>query len=444
MLVPCGIRRASRGKHFENRDITTVSGDVVPSSPTHKAPKTPGSLRPGDHFGRYQLLERIGKGGMAEVFRALAQGMEGFERIFVVKRIRPDKSDSPKFVQMFVEEARISALLNHPNIVQVYDFGHIDGAYFMAMEHVVGKDLSTVMRAVRARGGAVPPALAAYVAREAARALHHAHTLVLPDGTPGGVVHRDVTPSNIMLLKAGGVKILDFGIAKAEALARRPDASGKAPRLAGKLSYMSPELVRGAPVDHRSDIFSLGIVLWEMVAGERLFTGENETETLQNVLTRPIAEPSRRREGIPASFDVIVARALERDPAGRYDTAEAFANELDRFLVEMPVADQAIPQLLDELFSAAPKPEAREQLSATTFASESGPTTVQPARATGQSRAIQPTIPPPVQAPKIPMMTLIGIFLIVVSITVTAGRVVIRHFQLGSQSSSARSVSTSK
>ena len=121
------------------------------SSPANKMPRTPGSLRPGDHFGRYQLLERIGKGGMAEVFRAVAQGVQGFEREFVVKRIRPDKSDSPKFVQMFCEEARISALLNHPNIVQVYDFGHIDGAYFMVMEHLVGKDLSTVMRAVRAR-----------------------------------------------------------------------------------------------------------------------------------------------------------------------------------------------------------------------------------------------------------------------------------------------------
>jgi len=417
----------------------------VPSSPTHKAPKTPGSLRPGDYFGRYQLLERIGKGGMAEVFRAIAHGMQGFERIFVVKRIRPDKSDSPKFVQMFVEEARISALLNHPNIVQVYDFGHIDGAYFMVMEHVVGKDLSTVMRAVRARGGALPPALAAFVAREAARALHHAHTLVLPDGTPGGVVHRDVTPSNIMLLKAGGVKIVDFGIAKAEALARRPEAVAKVPRLAGKLSYMSPELVRGAPVDPRSDIFSLGIVLWEMVAGERLFTGENETETLQNVLTRPIAEPSRRREGIPALLDTIVARALERDPASRYDSAEAFANELDRLLVEMPVADQAIPQLIDELFGAAPKPPeaAPEQASGATFASDSGPTAPR-ARTTGLNRPVQLTVPPPAQPPSIPMMTLIGIFLIVVSVTVTVGRVVVRHYQLGNQSSSARSVSTSK
>ena len=188
-------------------------------------------MQPGDHFGRYQLLDRIGTGGMAEVFRAIAQGVQGFEREFVIKRIRPDKSDSPNFVQMFCEEARISALLNHPNIAQVYDFGHADGAYFMVMEHLVGADLSTVMRTLRARDGAMPPSVAVYVAREVARALHYAHTLVLPDGTPGGVVHRDVTPSNVMLLKAGGVKILDFGIAKAAAAARpcrrRPAATGR-------------------------------------------------------------------------------------------------------------------------------------------------------------------------------------------------------------------------
>ena len=201
------------------------------SSTTNKVPGTPRSLRPGDHFGRYQLLDRIGTGGMAEVFRAIAQGVEGFEREFVIKRIRPDKSDSPNFVQMFCEEARITALLNHPNIAQVYDFGHADGAYFMVMDHLVGSDLSAVMRTLRARDGAMPPSVAVYVAREVARALHYAHTLVLPDGTPGGVVHRDVTPSNVMLLKAGGVKILDFGIAKAAAAARpvrrRPAATGR-------------------------------------------------------------------------------------------------------------------------------------------------------------------------------------------------------------------------
>ena len=364
---------------------------------------------------------------MAEVFRAVAQGVQGFEREFVVKRIRPDKSDSPKFVQMFCEEARISALLNHPNIVQVYDFGHIDGAYFMVMEHLVGKDLSTVMRAVRARHGAVPPSVAVYVAREAARALHHAHTLVLPDGRAGGVVHRDVTPSNLMLLKAGGVKILDFGIARAAALARRQDTAGKTPRLAGKLAYLSPELVRGTAIDHRSDIFSLGVVLWEMVAGQRLFAGETDSDTVRNVLLQPIAEPSRRRDGIPAVLDAIVARALERDPKRRHETAEQFANELDRFLVEMPMGDQAIPQLLEELFSATPPPkrdEPTENPSATYFAN-GGEADPGSAYGTG-SRVGYRTIPPP-QPPKMSMFTLIGIFALVVAAVVTVGRVMLRH-----------------
>src|SRR3954469_1111615 len=236
------FRRVLAEKHFETSCLAAPPEEVtLSSSADNQVPKAPGSLRPGDHFGRFQLLERIGKGGMAEVFRAVAHGVKGFERMFVVKRIRPDRSDSPKFVQMFCEEARISALLHHPNIVQVYDFGHIDGAYFMVMEHLDGKDLSSVMRAIRARNGAVPPSLAVFIAREIARALHHAHTLQLPDGASSGVVHRDVTPSNIMLLKAGGVKILDFGIAKAATLAHRPDAAGKAPRLAGKLAYLSPE-----------------------------------------------------------------------------------------------------------------------------------------------------------------------------------------------------------
>jgi serine/threonine protein kinase len=426
--------------------VASAVGDRV-SSPTDKAPKTPASLNPGDAFGRYQLLERIGKGGMAEVFRAVAHGVQGFERMFVVKRIRPDRSDSPKFVQMFCEEARISAQLNHPNIVQVYDFGHIDGAYFMVMENLIGRDLSTVMRAVRARGDAMPPSLAVFIAREAARALHHAHTLALPDGTPAGVVHRDVTPSNIMLLQAGGVKILDFGIAKAEALARRPGPSGR-PRLAGKLAYLSPELVRGASVDHRSDIFSLGVVLWEMVAGQRLFLGADDGETLQNVLTKSIAEPSRRRDGIPAVLDAIVARALDREPGNRYETAEAFANELDRFLVEMPVPDQAIPKLLEQLVSEPPAPKqdpANEPASATYTVNGTGADPV-PARATGFSGMYR-TIALP-RPPRTPLPTLIGIFCMVFAAVLIVGRVVIRHQTPGArsrdQSSSARSVSTKR
>jgi serine/threonine protein kinase len=309
----------------------------------------------GEAFGRYRLIELIGRGGMAEVFRAVSQGLRGFERVFVIKRIRPDKSDSQKFVQMFCDEARISALLHHPNIVQVYDFGQIDGAYFMAMEYLDGRDLATVMRALRSEKAALPPALAALVAREVARALQHAHTAVLPDGAAGGIVHRDVTPSNIMLLRTGGVKILDFGIAKAAALARPDDdisgkSSGKTPRLQGKLAYLSPEQVRGTEVDGRSDLFSLGVVLWEMVAGHRLFAGENEFETMRNVLLQAIPEPSRRRSGIPAVLDAIVARALARDLDRRYPTAAAMADDLDRLLEELPPTSQAIPQLLERLF----------------------------------------------------------------------------------------------
>src|SRR5262245_47485990 len=344
MFRSAAFRYLSPGKHFGNRDpLASLSVSSTVNSP----PQEPGSPEPVESFGRFHLVERIGKGGMAEVFRAAPTGLPGFARSFVIKRIRPDRSDSPKFVQMFCEEARITALLHHPNIVRVFEFGQIDGAYFMVMEHLAGRDLSTTMRALRGRGEAMPPSLAAFVARQVARALDHAHTLVLPDGSPGGIIHRDVTPSNIMLLESGAVKILDFGIARAAALARPTGDPTKAPRLAGKLSYMSPELVRGARVDHRTDIFSLGVALWEMVAGERLFTGDDDNATLRNVLTKPIAEPSRRRDGVPATLDAIVAKALEREPSARYETAAAFAEALDRFLSEMPSTEQAIPKLLD-------------------------------------------------------------------------------------------------
>ena len=219
------------------------------SSPADKARRTPASLSPGDQFGRYQLLERIGKGGMAEVFRAVAHGVQGFERMFVVKRIRPDQSDSPKFVQMFCEEARISALLHHPNIVQVYDFGHIDGAYFMAMEHL-DRQRSLDGHARDARAQRRDAAVAGGVRRaRGRRALFTTPTRSrCPTGRRAAIVHRDVTPSNIMLLKAGGVKILDFGIAKAAALARRPTtANGKHRASPASSPYLSPELVRGAP-----------------------------------------------------------------------------------------------------------------------------------------------------------------------------------------------------
>jgi eukaryotic-like serine/threonine-protein kinase len=317
----------------------------------------------GERFGRYRLIERVGKGGMAEVFCAVAEGPREVQPVFVIKRIRPDRTDSPRFVQMFCDEARISALLSHPNIVRIYDFGQIEGAYFMAMEYLRGKDLDLVMRTLRAARAAVSPSLAALVASEVARALHHAHTAAIPGGGPGGIVHRDVTPSNIMLLWNGGVKILDFGIAKAASEARARD--GKPSKVEGKLAYLSPELVRGGEIDGRSDIFALGVVLWEMVAGSGLFTGPNEYETMRNVLVQPIAAPSRGRPAVPAALDAIVARALERDAARRYQTACEMADDLDRFLAGAPSPGESVSQLLRGLFGAEPNadPDAGPQSS---------------------------------------------------------------------------------
>jgi serine/threonine protein kinase len=325
-----------------------------------------------ERYGRYQLIECIGKGGMAEVFRAVTEGAGGFRRVFVIKRIRPEKSDSPEFIRMFCDEARICALLSHPSIVQVYDFGQIGGSYFLAMEYLRGKDLSTVMRALRAGHAAMPPAVAAYVAREIALGLHHAHTAVAVRGQRVQIVHRDVTPSNIMLLRAGGVKILDFGIAKAAANVK-PQLDTGGGRVKGKLAYLSPEQVRAAPeIDGRSDVFSLGVVLWEMLTGQRLFTAENEFQTMRNVLMRPVPPPSSLRAGVPAGLDAIVARALERERGRRYQTAQALAEDLERFLHDVPCALQAIPRLLQDLFGNEPSSELADLLPASR--SDLGPT----------------------------------------------------------------------
>jgi serine/threonine protein kinase len=228
------------------------------------------------------------------------------------------------------------------------------------------------------------------------------------------------------------VKILDFGVAKAVERAR--GQAGQPAKLAGKLSYLSPEQVRGTAIDHRSDVFSLGVVLWEMVAGQRLFTAASDEDTLRNVLLLPIPGPSRRRDGIPARLDAIVARALERDPANRYETAAAFAADLDAFLAEAPVAERAIPDLFDELFSAtalAKRAELDDRPSATYFSTgtRTTGTGVKPPvvtfGGTGRRLAYRSIILPP--APKVRLRTLISIFVIVVTAVVTIGKLLLRR-----------------
>lgn len=299
-------------------------------------------------FGRYVLVDRIGEGGMAEVFRAVMPGAEGFRRTLVVKRIHPQFSGATSFVEMFVQEAQICSLLNHPNIVAVYDFGQIEGSHFLAMEYLRGRNLQAVMRKLRETHQACPVAVATYVAREVALGLAYAHELGGPDGRPLNIVHRDVSPSNIMCLTTGGVKLLDFGIAKA--LGERGEDPQEAASFKGKLSYTAPERLRQEPLDSRSDLFSLGIVLWEMLTGRRLFRGTDEVETMKNVIGAEVPPPSSLRPDVPEVLDAIVLRSLARDPAARYQTAQEMADALEAVLAESKYHSKMLPGLLRSLF----------------------------------------------------------------------------------------------
>jgi eukaryotic-like serine/threonine-protein kinase len=256
---------------------------------------------------------------------------------------------------MFINEARISALLHHPNIVQIYDFGQIDGWYFLAMEHLRGKDLLLVLRQLRAVGQVMPPPMAAFIAREVAAGLDYAHRLRAPDGRDLQIVHRDVSPSNVMLLRAGGVKLLDFGIAKAEALLAHDGSSTGENRpdnvmVKGKLSYLSPEQVRNEPIDARSDIFSLGVMFWECLTGKRLFYDKADFKTMSNVLERMVPPPSALRPDVPAAVDAVVMRALDRDREQRYQDAQAMADDLDQYLAESRFQPRMLPPFLKDLF----------------------------------------------------------------------------------------------
>jgi serine/threonine protein kinase len=296
------------------------------------------------------LLDRIGEGGMAEVFRAIMPGAEGFKRTFVIKRILSSLGESPKFVDMFVREARIGAMLNHPNIVQVYDFGSVDGHYFLAMEYLRGRDVLAIIRRTREMKKPFPIPVAAYVAHEVADCLAYAHGLTGPDGRSLDIIHRDVSPSNVMCLREGGVKLLDFGIASALSEANvETTAQGT---FKGKLAYMAPERLRNEPLDGRADLYSLGVMLWEMLTSRRLFRGGSEAETFKNVLEMPIPPPSKQRPEVTPDLDAIVLKALARDREKRYENGQAFADDLEDVMRETKWKSRMLPHLLADLFGS--------------------------------------------------------------------------------------------
>lgn len=266
---------------------------------------------------------------MAEVFLSRMAGPQGFERLVALKKVRPRFTEDTRFVERLVSEARIMVRLSHGNICQVLDFGVMDGQYFLAMEYVSGCDLSVLLHGLAMSHEAFPPVVAAWIATEVARGLDYAHRRTDESGRPLGVVHRDVTPENVLISHDGEVKLTDFGIAQARGLGTPAEVEGV---VVGKAAYLAPELLTGSPGDARSDVFSSGILLWEMLVGRPLFRRAAESDTIDAVLRQPIVPPSRLRPEVPPELDAITIKALARKPAQRHGSAAALLEDLSRFI----------------------------------------------------------------------------------------------------------------
>ncbi|MFK7931593.1 MAG: protein kinase [Myxococcota bacterium] len=304
-------------------------------------------------FGKYELLERLATGGMAEVYLARSFGVAGFEKRLVIKRIRPELARDPHHVSLFINEAKIGVHLNHENVVQVYDLGRVGRDWFMAMEHLHGRDLNKLVKVLRAEGRLLPRPIAVHAVAEVCRGLAYAHALVDAHGSPLGLVHRDVSPHNVLLTFNGAVKLVDFGIARLVGTGSVPkavvdpagteptNATPSAPRKpgGGKYAYMSPEQARGQEVDHRTDVFSAGIVLWELLVGHRLFDDPDPAEKLAKVQECRI--PSFESEGIEVDPELsrIVLKALAADRDDRYPSAGFLEEDLRAWLFQHQAGD---------------------------------------------------------------------------------------------------------
>lgn len=273
-------------------------------------------------YGRFLLLDRIAVGGMAEIFVAVRRG-EPPGKLYTLKRILPTLAEDAEFITMFLDEARLVAQLEHPAIAPIHELGKQDEGYYIAMGYLAGRDLRALLGRCRAAGERIPVPLAAHVAAVVADGLDHAHRKRDAHGAELAVVHRDVSPANVLLGFDGSVRIIDFGIAQAAIRTRRQDTV-----LRGKFGYMSPEMARGQPVDRRSDVFALGAVLHEMLTGERLFRGRSELAVLEQVQGARVPPPSEKRPEVPPGLDAVVLRALAREPAERFQWASELRDAL--------------------------------------------------------------------------------------------------------------------
>jgi serine/threonine protein kinase len=331
----------------------------MPRSDTRAAGGSPpgmtdtGMLRPpssSERAGKYELLRKLADGGMAEIFLARSRGIEGFERLVVIKRMHSVLAADPEFVRMFANEGRLAAQLHHPNIVQVFEIGQESGRYFLAMEYVPGEDLRRVLKGVFASGKRMPLEHAISIAASTLAGLHHAHELRGNDGQPLGIVHRDVSPQNVLVTHDGNVKLLDFGIAKAT----QKLSETKHGTLKGKIRYMSPEQCQTLELDRRTDIFATGILLWEMTVGRRLFDGMGEFDVMKQIVELDAPRPSMFVDSYPPELEQIVTKALRRSAAERYQTAEEMQIALEDFARErrLNTSRVTLARFMRDLFGA--------------------------------------------------------------------------------------------
>jgi len=317
-------------------------------------------------FGKYVLVGKLGHGGMAEVNLAVTGGKGGFRKLFVIKRLHAHLEAEPGFVDMFLDEARLAAQLDHPHCVQTVEVGEVNGQHFLCMEYLDGQGLERLLRMAASRNESIPPALAARIALDALDGLGYAHELSGFDGRPLGVVHRDISPQNLYITYTGVVKVLDFGIAKAASNV----VETRTGVIKGKYAYIAPEqALATSPTDARADLWSMGVVLWEMLTTRRLFKSVNELATLQETLRAEIKPPSFYEPGVPAELDAICLRALQRDPEQRYRSAGHFKADLEAWLIAQPNPPErrAIAALMKERFepiAAVQKQKLRECLEA--------------------------------------------------------------------------------
>lgn len=283
-------------------------------------------------FDRYDLLKKLATGGMAEIYLAKQSGLEGFEKVVVLKRILSHLAQDDEFVSMFLDEARIAAKLSHPNVVQIYDLGRADGTYYIAMEYVAGRNIQHMITKHQEMGGLIPVEHVCRIIAGVCDGLHYAHSRKDYDGRPLNIIHRDISPQNILVSFAGGVKVVDFGIAKASTQI----AQTRAGVLKGKYSYMSPEQVRGPKIDHRSDLFALGLVFYEMLTGARAFERDSSLKTLKAIVQDKPVNPKDLNPEIPMEVVKLLSKALEKNPDKRYKTAQEMQLAIEDYLESSP------------------------------------------------------------------------------------------------------------